>query len=92
MPARDNYVRNQMGIASSVKKQKKWSGAPKYRAIIKNDNEQAGPLGRVLDGREERQRTTEAGTNPVLGVSCAKTSQQVGPRGVSGLGGLTGVA
>lgn len=25
-----------MGIALSVKQQKKWPGAPKYRAIIKN--------------------------------------------------------
>lgn len=54
----------------------------------KNDNEEAGPLGRVLGGQEKR--TTEAGTNPVLEVSCARRGQQVGPRGVSSRDGLTG--
>lgn len=38
MPARDNSIRNQMGIALSVKQQKKWPGAPNYRAIIKIKN------------------------------------------------------
>lgn len=35
MPARDNSIRNPMVIAWSVKQQKKWPDAPKYRAITK---------------------------------------------------------
>lgn len=55
MPARDNSIRNQMGIALSVKQQKNGQVLLKNRAMIKNDIERARALCRVLDGQEKEQ-------------------------------------